>query len=329
MNFKRLMSFSVLCDIGAHSLILQRPAANSPPIANTIESRDKGAVPQSNYICKTPVSSSTNIYRSTTVASWEPEPPPSGFLVEFKYISRIRDLDKFNVWFGLLINMVRLGQNLWNQELPRQVKFPESPNFALVVINSATPPRYQTKSMLWTLQGVFEQYVRRGQYSSAALTTRLDGLPLGFATIKSTLLSPRSDDQQANSLISSSQVGRRGLDIRLDYIPNGAVFTDTGFFRTAIQLLVYAANGDPKTQAPGKTSFYNGDEDYTLQIEPMSPDAPDDMPLGRLIQVLGGLPVKMYEQRTGGRWAELKGLVKFDGVNIGRINIKKGRHIDS
>lgn len=225
--------------------------------------------------------------------------------------------------------MARLGQNPWNLELPRQAKFPESHNFALVAVSSATPPRYQIKSMIWTLQEAFEQYVRRGQYSSAALTTIVDGVPLGFATIRSTLLSPGTDEQQATSSSSPPQVGRRGLDIRLDYIPNGAIFTDTGFFRTSIQMLVYTANGDPKTQAPGKTSLWNSDEDYTFQVEPMTPDARDDLSLRRIIQVVGSLPAVMYEQRTGGRWAELKGLIKFDGVNIGRIKIEKGRHIDS
>ncbi|KAI4233469.1 MAG: hypothetical protein L6R40_007066 [Gallowayella cf. fulva] len=261
---------------------------------------------------------------SALLPPWQPENPPDGFVVSFNYNSRARDLHKFDVWLGLVINIARLGINPWDRELEGRLDFPASTNFLLQGFSSGVAPRFQVKSMIWTLQAAFEEYTRRGQYSSASLVTRLNGHPLGFTNIKGNLVA----DRQTNSVIPS-QVGRRGLDIRLDYTLDGAIFADEGFFYTLINLITYCANGDPKTQPTGGIFLYNSDEDYTVGVHPMVDDeaAREDLPLSRVIQILGTLPQKMFDQSRQAKWAELKGVAKFDGVNIGRVKIQKGQHV--
>lgn len=206
--------------------------------------------------------------------------------------------------------------------MPRQVLFPEFRNVVINAVSSVNPPSYQTKSLIWTLQGAFEEYNKRGQYSSASLTTRVGDHPLGFVSIRSTL----TDSQAIDPLLRSSQLAprRRGLTIRLDYTPNGAIFTDRGFFNTVIGMLAYIANGDPKSGVMVGFSLYNTDEDYSISVQPMSQDAAEELPLVMMIRILGGLPEVMYEEQRGGRWAELRGLVKQDGVNVGRVIIQRG-----
>ncbi|KAL8784900.1 MAG: hypothetical protein Q9213_003713 [Squamulea squamosa] len=241
----------------------------------------------------------------------------------FKYISRVREFDKFDVWLGLVINIARLGVNPWGAELEGRLEFPVSTNFKLEGFSSVLPPRFHVKSLLWTLRIAFVEYISRGQYSSASLVTRMNGHALGFMSIKSNLVA----DQQTKMMVPS-EVGRRGLDIRLEYVPNGAPIDEEDFFDTIIKLLIFCANRDPKTQPDSGLMLYNSAEDYTVGLSPVADDesARAALPLGRVIHILGELPQKMYEQQRGGRWAELRGVAKVDGVNIARIKILKGRH---
>ncbi|KAL8733209.1 MAG: hypothetical protein Q9166_002226 [cf. Caloplaca sp. 2 TL-2023] len=307
-KFPLLVLCLIFCFFGAHALTLQRPSVISQPQLE---------------ICDLPAAGASSLH--DPLLSWQAEAPPAGFNVELRYSSRIRDLDKFDVWLGIIINIARVAQNPWNRVLTTSINFPESHNFALKAISSRTPPQYQTKSILWTLQKVFQEYVRREQYSSASITTKVNDQLLGFATIKSTLASKtsRAIEPRADSLITSPQLGRRGLDIRLDYVPNGALVTDAGFIGGIIQALIWSAQRNH--DAPGVASIYKPDEDYTTEVAPMSYESRDDLKFKRVIEVLGKLPAIMYAERRGGRWAELKGLIKFDGLNIGRIIVQKGR----
>ena len=271
-------------------------------------------------------------------------------MVALKYTSSIRDLSKFDLWLGIVLNTARVSINPWDMELIGALAFPTSNNFELKVISSSKEPRFQTKSVVWSLQELFNQYNRNEDYASANFITTLDGAPLGLGSIKSTLISSESGQMNtssssaltfarnndtsvaeydtkalANNTSASAQVaqlGRKGFELRLEYNPNGALFTDQGFINTVIRFLVLAANKDPKTLLTAKVAVANLDEGYFIEISSMGGD--DDLSVENIIRALGSLPREMYEQRTGGRWAELKGLIRFDGVNLGRIKIAKG-----
>ncbi|KAL9603268.1 MAG: hypothetical protein Q9219_001289 [cf. Caloplaca sp. 3 TL-2023] len=342
----KLIPLAVLYGFGAHSALLHRPGVKPLPVTDVLRPRESvipfpeeepkteegesiGPIIQSNNACSTLESLSAN--SDTINLSSFPDLRPATFALIFRYTTTSLDLGKFDVWQGLLLNIVRLAQNHWELDIPRQTDFPPSHNCQLKVLGSLTPPRFQTKSLLWTLQETFETFVRNGRYSSASMQTVIDHKTLGFATIRSTLASPQMEkEEDAGSVaISSSQVNRpRALELRLQYVPNGATISDAAVFRTVISMLILSANGDPKTQSPRNgIALYNRHEDFTIRVSPIDEDQKYLMPLIMIIHVLGLLPTTMLAERSGGRWAELKGQVRNGGTNIGRVEIQKGEHV--
>ena len=257
----------------------------------------------------------------------------------------------------IVANLVHISLNPWNLEIPRSLNFPVANNLELKIVRSVNPPYFQTKSLVWTMKELFDEYNIRGQYASASFVTRIDGAPLGFGSLRSTLQSglheqrnvsssamldspptekiPYTDDIGSWVIPSSikprpsvashtlaAQLGRRGLHVRLQYIPNGALFSDLAFLDSIIYFIALAANRDPKTATTKLARSYNVEGGFFVEISSIDED--NELEVGRVIEVLGSLPAKMYEQQVGGRWAELKGVIKFDGVNIGRILVEKG-----
>ncbi|KAG6994120.1 hypothetical protein G7Y79_00047g083460 [Physcia stellaris] len=294
--------------------------------------------------------------RTAAPISWQPELRPATFAVDFRY-TNVRDLTKFDVWLGIVANLVHISLNPWNLEIPRNINFPVEHNVEMRIVKSVHPPRFQTKSLVWTLQELFEEYNSRGLYASASFVARIDGAPLGFGSIRSTLQSePRMQrnvsvsavldsvpadktsliDEVASLVIPSSSttsssllnhetaahLGRRGLDVRLYYQPNGKIFSALGFMDSIIYFIGLAANRDPKTTTTKLARTYNFNEGYFIEISSIDED--NEIEVGRLIEVLGRLPAQMYEERVGGRWAELGGVIKFDGVNVGRVLVQQG-----
>ena len=256
-----------------------------------------------------------------------------------------------------MANLVHISLNPWNLGIPRSLNFPVANNLELKIVRSVNPPHFQTKSLVWTLQELFNEYNIRGQYASANFVTRIDRAPLGFGSLRSTLQSglheqrnvsssamldspptekiPYTDDigswviptsikprPSVFSHNSAAQLGRRGLDVRLQYIPSGALFSDLAFLDSIIYFIALAANRDPKTATTKLARSYNIEEGFFVEISSIDED--NELEVGRVIEVLGRLPAKMYEQQAGGRWAELRGVIKFDGVNVGRIIVEKG-----
>ena len=248
-----------------------------------------------------------------------------------------------------MVNLARVAQNPWDYEVTGPLNFPVVHNVEMKMASSVRYPHFQTKSLVWTMQELFNRYRAQGQYASASFVTRVDGKVLGFGSIRSTLLSDpdgnasslslhdgdaastsavtEDGDQAVSTFITNATIngntntglGRRGLEIRLNYIPNGKLISDIDFIASNIKFLVLAANKDPKTGTTKTARMDNLEAGFFLEISSMGDD--DELPLFRIIEVLGRLPARMYEERPGGRWAELTGLVRFDGVNIGRIRV--------
>lgn len=255
-----------------------------------------------------------------------------------KYL-KYRDLSKFSVWLGIVLNIARVGLNAWDYEIINGFDFPISNNLEFLVRSSVNTPRFHTKSVIWTLQQIFSEYNEREQYSSANFITTVQGQVLGFGSIKSTLES-RDDGKtgdsfpdvlvdslsQANitasSMASTKLSTRRGFEIRIEYLPNGALISPLGFFTTMIRFLVLATNRDPKTSTVKRAAFLNAEEGYFVEVAALYEG--EDMALSDIIRSLGILPAKMYSVGTGGRWAELKGTILYDGVKIGKVRIGKG-----
>lgn len=310
------------------------------------------------HVVNHPVS---NRYRSTSevVASFVPERPPLDFWVEFQYITG-PTIGRFDLWTAIIITMGRMALYPWDAEVRNRLVFRRPSDVEVVIISSIDPPRYQVKSILWTLQQAFGTYNEQGLYTTASIKTRLgEGANehyLGLARIKG-IESSATTDSQTNSLTSplgndtsltmtsssneslvlgtplspAASDGQNntnpqptGLQVGLLYTTGGASFLPQGFHALIVNTIVWAAQHDPKTGPSGLVSVYNAADNYTLAISPTSIAARDKLPWDIVIQVLAVLPYEMLAAGRGGRWAELQGRVKDDGEYVGRIKIAKG-----
>ena len=267
--------------------------------------------------------------------------PPDGLCIEFTY-TRGGMMTKYDLWTAIIRVVGKVALLGWNAELIGSITFPAMSNVEIRFISSINPPRYQTKSVIWTLAEVFDYYTEEGHYSNCFVKTQLGSGPtaqnLGVASIKSTLLTVPdlqtdssvlslpglSTPRSASQNFTSFQAGPRGLSLVLRYVKNGVTFSDKGFFQLVLNTLVFAAQNDPKSAPCGLLRAYNQEENYTLSLGPTSDAARENLPWNYVIPALAYLPNEMLDQRQGGRWAELLGNIKLDGAYIGRVQIAEG-----
>ena len=280
--------------------------------------------------------------------------------MELKLVKGDANLGKFELWMAIVYSMARIAPNAWNLESRNPLIFPEVFNIEVVFISSVNAPRYRTKSILWTLQAAFAVYSQERFYTSAIIRTyvgegadarnlgvarfRFPKKPLATDSQRSSSTSPLGNDTTLSmtsptnqSLVpgitfptapSDSQNGTdlqaKGLQLTLTYTQGGASFDPQGFFKTIMILLIFAAQHDPSTEASGVVADYNERDNYTVAISPMSAEAREDLPWDRAIPVLRDLPRTMLGEQRGGRWAELEGRARVDGVNTARVKIVTG-----
>ena len=249
---------------------------------------------------------------------------------------------------------------VWNGHIVGSMEFPVVSNVEIRVISSVNPPRYQTKFVVWTLAEALDFYTDQRQYSNCFFTTQIgrgrSALRLGVGSIKSTLPTmpgsesnlsvlsllnetPTSafDNPNFNRSIDSDtdkpfsnlsiqsptnvQANTGGLSLILDYLDNGRTIGDKGFYEMLVNILVFAAQHDPKDTPCGLIRTYNSLDNYTFEIGPTSDAALDNLPWKLVIPALGYLPTAMSHEN---RWAELSGRIKLDGAYIGKFQIVKG-----
>ena len=260
-------------------------------------------------------------------------------------------MSKYDIWIAITRAITDAAIQPWNAMILGSLQYPVVSNVKITFVSSVKPPRYQSKTIIWTLAEVFSFVNQERHYSNSFLKTFVGtgaaAKNLGVASIKSTLstdseapsnssvldlsnvtassLDPSDQNLVSDRNVSAFQVGTRRLTIVLDYLENGATFSDKGFFSLIITLLTFGAQHDPKNHPSGLYSAYNQDDNYTVTIEPTSYEARGNLPWGLALPALGYLPSEMLKHRSGGRWAELDGRVKLDGAYIGKIHVVKGR----
>ena len=128
--------------------------------------------------------------RSTESVSFHPEQPPEGLCVEFQY-TRGGLMTKYDAWNAIVRSIAKAGLLIWDANIVGTITFPVISNVEIRFISSVNPPRYQTKSIIWTLVEAFDVYIEQGHYSNCFLKTQIGMGPtaqnLGVASIKSTL----------------------------------------------------------------------------------------------------------------------------------------------
>ena len=106
--------------------------------------------------------------------------------------------------------MARTATNRWDLEFQGQARYPVHSNVELFIFSSVHSPRYQTKSMVWTLQKAFDLYNERGLYASAQFTTHIRDSTgvhnLGIMRMKSMLSLPSSRQGNSSNSILTNDV---------------------------------------------------------------------------------------------------------------------------
>ena len=261
-------------------------------------------------------------------------------------------MSKHDIWIAIVRAITEASIQPWNAQILGPLPYPVVSNVKITFVSSVKPPRYQSKTIIWTLAEVFNFVNQERHYSNSFLKTFVGTGPaarnLGVASIKSTLssdseaptnssglglsnvtasnLDPSDQNLVSDRNVSTFQASNRRLTLVLDYLENGATFNDKGFFNLIITLLTFGAQHDPKNAPSGLYSAYNQDDNYTVTIEPTSYEARGNLPWGLALPALGYLPSEMLKHGSGGRWAELEGRVKLDGAYIGKIHVVKGRN---
>ncbi len=150
-------------------------------------------------------------HSSTTGVSFVPEQLPDGLFIDFQYTSG-GIMSKYDVWRAITGSIANIALLNWNREIVGLLTTQVTPNVEVRFVSSVNPPRYQSKTIIWTLAEVFEHYNSQRQYSSYFLRTRVGRGPamqnLGIASIRSTLSTPPSlqTDSSALSLANNTSL---------------------------------------------------------------------------------------------------------------------------
>ena len=130
--------------------------------------------------------------RSTRDVSFIPEKPPDNLRFDFRYTPG-GVMTQYDVWPAITRTMAKIALHNWNSEIVGSVTFPVVSEVEIRFISSVNPPRYQSKTIIWTLTEAFDFYNEQRHYSNCFLTTKLaigsGFLNLGVASIKSSLSS--------------------------------------------------------------------------------------------------------------------------------------------
>ena len=102
-------------------------------------------------------------------------------------------MGKYDVWAAITRTMAKIALHVWNFEMVGSITFPVISDVQIRIISSVSPPRFQAKTIIWTLAEAFDFYNERRHYSNTFITTKLgigsDFQNLGVASIQSSLSS--------------------------------------------------------------------------------------------------------------------------------------------
>ena len=147
-------------------------------------------------------------------------------------------MSKYDLWTTITRVIAKVALLGWNAELKGSITFPAVSNVEITFVSSVNPPRYQTKTVIWTLAEVFDYYNEERHYSNCFVKTQFGRGPtarnLGVASIKSTLSTvpglqtDLSDLSLSNETSSGLKPSGPVLERSTQMISNQSVVSDSG-----------------------------------------------------------------------------------------------------
>ena len=126
--------------------------------------------------------------------------PPQEFHVKLEYEEAGHAFGRFAYYTALLRDMAKVSVFDWNLEI-EAFQFEPQSNVRMIFASSAAPPRYQTKSILWTMVYIFHSFNLQGNWAEASWMTEMkpEGRPSYALGVGQLELSVGSTDQIQDS----------------------------------------------------------------------------------------------------------------------------------
>ena len=141
---------------------------------------------------------------STTDVSFDPEQPPEDLFVDFRYTSG-GIMSKYDIWSAITESIAGVALLRWNAQIVGSLTTPVTPDVEVRFVSSVNPPRYQSKTIIWTLVEAIDYYNAQRHYASCFLRTHVGrgaaAQNLGVARVKSTM--PALPGLRTNSSVLS------------------------------------------------------------------------------------------------------------------------------
>ena len=147
---------------------------------------------------------------------------------------------------------------------------------------------------------------------------RRDATPSLRPSVPSQNLSTSGDSD------SKGQTDSRGLSLRMQFKADGLQYRVPAVYTTVTYAMVQAAEFDSSATAR-ISSAYSAEGDFSVIVGPASIAAQEELKWFMVLNTLWLAPEVLHQLIPGNNWKEVLGLVRYNGYNVGRFILQRGR----
>lgn len=263
-------------------------------------------------------------------------------------------LPKIPVLNAMTEVMAKLAMQSWEKALPNFITDPIA-EIAMTFSSGSFTPFFQVNTICWSLAEVLTDFNERETWAEASWVSKMlpDTIGVGKIYLSKGLASNRSkrsttlnqnldafaDTQSApafdkisspeieavlaRSVASQSNAGT--VQLRISYTKDGRTLPAELVY--ALVMLCILTAGPYESNDPAMAlQRYDQAEDLTIAITPTkSQGLRQDAKWWMILEALWMLVKTMSEEGPGGKWAEVKAVVKFGGLYIAKLAVMHGR----
>ena len=249
--------------------------------------------------------------------------------------------------------MARVAMDGWEDQIEK-LRIEPYAGIGFNFTSGRTSYTYQTKSICWSLLGVFTAFNIKEAWVESSWISKLIPNILGVGTIYLDLTSPDEQSKEhssqdrlweASNSTASSAIDRPSirsklgvssigslktginfppLDLGLSWRISGETFSTMHIYAAAMFAILEAGPLDA-TEGNAGVSRYDARQNFTLAVFPKSSGSGEDLKWWMVLEALWMVARAMSKVGTRGTWAELKGVLKVRGVHVGKLILIKGR----
>ena len=302
---------------------------------------------------KDPASISTDLSQET---------PPPNFNVEYHWKARAQNFDRLDFLKTIIRDMAMLAARDWNEPIAAAY-CPTQYGIAVKFVSDRATPKLKVKHTLWALEDVFAKFEKQRRYGPGSMVIEVPPDRLGIGQIQAASTATNVPVQgfqlwnstfenriggsamqfQVDSVVTpiesantsivdttppnslNSKTLAKELSISVTYRDDGQIFPDVQIFNASFKLIVRAAEPPNIHEAIGPLlSTYNDVANFTFSLVAEPFVKTNELSWLDCIDTVAGLVTEMATMGEAGQWAELDGMIKDEGVVLGRFCIDEG-----